>query len=108
MRTVVGRVEQQQHNCDRHQATEVNKDTYHCVCVIPGNWSPKDEEAPGEVISGGSLYRQLGTSANSTILTLVISPPDHAQYVATVRHQRDLIPPEIVGRQRFVPAQGPQ
>ena len=25
------------------------------MCVIPGNWSPKDEEAPGEVISGGVI-----------------------------------------------------
>src|SRR5206468_11491829 len=40
---------------------------------------------------------RLGTSANPTILALAISPPDHVQFVAAVRHQRDLIPPESCG-----------
>jgi hypothetical protein len=68
MRAVVGRVEQQ-HNRDRHQCNRSDKDAQHRLCVIPVRCSRRcalvylnvggaNEEAPGEIISGGFLDRR--------------------------------------------------
>ena len=69
------------------------------VCEIPGKWCRQRQGSPRRDHLRGLLgSSRLVTSANPTILALAISPPDHEQYVAAVRHQRDLIPPESGGQ----------
>ena len=67
MRAVVARVEQQ-HNRDRHQCNGSNKDTKHCTHSSPTRIVTNRRGSPRRGISGGFFDRQLGTSANSTIL----------------------------------------
>ena len=79
-------------------ATEATK-ARSIVCVIPGKWCRQRRGSPRRDHLRGLLgSSRLGTSANPTILALAISPPDRVQYVAAVRHQRDLIPSERRGR----------
>ena len=79
-------------------ATEATK-TRGIVCVIPSKWCRQRRGSPRRDYLRGLLgSSRLGTSANPTILARAISPPDRVQYVAAVRHQRDLIPSERRGR----------
>jgi hypothetical protein len=79
------------------------------VCVIPGKscrqrrGSPRRDHLRGPLNRGDRVRPPI-----PTIRALGISPPDHVQYVAAVRHQRDLIPPESCGlTARVVPVSAP-
>jgi hypothetical protein len=51
----------------------------------------EDKEAPGGRSPGASCIVKMSTSVNPTMVALAISLPNHANYVATLRHSRDLI-----------------